>query len=283
MNQIKILADSTCDLSQDLIDRYDIGIVPLTITMGDKSLKDGRNLNQQEIYDWSNKTGETPKTAAPTIGEAIDIIKPFVDKEQEMVFWGISELMSTTCNVMRLAAETLGYEKLSIVNSQNLSSGIGLQVIRAAELAAQGHSVEKILEDNRQISGKVKASFVVDTLTYLYRGGRCSSITALIGNTLKLKPEIVVTDGKMQVSRKYRGNSKSVILKYASDLENDLKRADPARVFITHSGCPEKLVGRVKEYLEGLNKFDEILVTQAGGVITSHCGPNTLGVLYISE
>jgi DegV family protein with EDD domain len=283
MNQIKILADSTCDLSQDLIDRYDIGIVPLTITMGDKSLKDGRNLNQQEIYDWSNKTGETPKTAAPTIGEAIDIIKPFVDQKQEMMFWGISELMSTTCNVVRLAAETLGYEKLTVVNSRNLSSGIGLQVIRAAELAAQGHSVEKILEDNRQINGKVKASFVVDTLTYLYRGGRCSSITALIGNTLKLKPEIVVTDGKMQVSRKYRGNSKSVILKYASDLENDLKRADPARVFITHSGCPEKLVGRVKEYLEGLNKFDEILVTQAGGVITSHCGPNTLGVLYISE
>ncbi|MBC3795442.1 DegV family protein [Acetobacterium tundrae] len=281
MDNIKIIADSTCDLSADLIEKYDIGILPLTITMGDKSVKDGNGMNQKEIYEWSNKTGETPKTAAPTIGEAIDVITPYIEAERDIIFFGISEIMSTTCNVMRLAAETLNYKKLVVVNSRNLSTGIGLQVIRAAEQVSRGCTVEEILADNRQINGKVKASFVVDTLTFLYRGGRCSSVTALIGNSLKLKPEIVVSDAKMQVRKKYRGNAKSVILKYAKEREKELLLANSARVFITHSGCSEKIINKVKEYLESLNKFEEILVTQAGGVISSHCGPNTLGVLYI--
>ncbi|MBC3887581.1 DegV family EDD domain-containing protein [Acetobacterium paludosum] len=281
MDNIKIIADSTCDLSAELIEKYDIGILPLTITMGDKSVKDGNGVNQKEIYEWSNKTGETPKTAAPTIGEAIDVITPYIEAERDIIFFGISEVMSTTCNVMRLAAETLNYKKLVVVNSRNLSTGIGLQVIRAAEQVSRGCTVEEILADNRQINGKVKASFVVDTLTFLYRGGRCSSVTALIGNSLKLKPEIVVSDAKMQVRKKYRGNAKSVILKYAKEREKELLLANSARVFITHSGCPEKIVNKVKEYLESLNKFEEILVTQAGGVVSSHCGPNTLGVLYI--
>jgi len=281
MDNIKILADSTCDLSEALIEKYDIDIVPLTITMGDKSVKDGNGVNQKAIYEWSNKTGETPKTAAPTIGQAIDIIVPYNNEDREIIFFGISEMMSTTCNVMRLAAETLNYKKLFVVNSKNLSTGIGLQIIRAAEQASRGCTVEEILRDNEKINGKVKASFVVDTLTFLYRGGRCSPVTTLIGNSLKLKPEIVVTDGKMKVGKKYRGSQKSVVLKYVKDREKDLLLADPARVFITHSGCPEKLVNKVREYLVSLDKFDEILITQAGGVISSHCGPNTLGVLFV--
>lgn len=281
MSNIKIIADSTCDLSQELAYRYDISIIPLQISMGEKSLRDGSEVNPEEIYQWSDMTGETPKTAAPTIGDSINIIKPFVEEDREIIFFGISETMSTTCNVIRLAADTLDYHRISVVNSKNLSTGIGLQVIRAAELAEKGYSVKEILEDNRQISDKISASFVVDTLTFLARGGRCSSTTALLGNTLKLKPEIIVKDGAMKVGKKYRGNPKSVILKYVKAQEKNLLRADSTRVFITHSGCKEEIINEVKGYLENLNVFHEILITNAGGVISSHCGPNTLGVLYI--
>lgn len=283
MDKVKILADSTCDLSKELIKRYDISIIPLIISMGQASYKDGIEITPSEIYRWSDKTGETPKTAAPTIGDAQEFLRPFINEGREAVFFGISEAMSATCNVMRLAAENIGYRGLSVVNSKNLSTGIGLQVLRAAELAEKGLSAQEIVEDNNGINGKVRASFVVDTLTFLHRGGRCSAVTALLANTLKLKPEIVVIDGKMDVAKKYRGNLKAVILKYARALEEDLKKADPSRVFITHSTCPQEIVRETAEYLGSLGIFGEVLETNAGGVISSHCGPNTLGVLFISR
>jgi DegV family protein with EDD domain len=283
MNKVKIIADSTCDLSGELIKAYNISIIPLMITLENKSLKDGKEITPREIFLWSDETGETPKTAAPTLGDAIDFLTPYVLKDMDMIFFGISEAMSGTCNVLRLAAESLNYKKLYVIDSKNLSTGIGLQVIRAAELAAKGYGAEEILNDNRSIISKVRASFIVDTLTYLHRGGRCSGVTAILANTLKLKPEIDVKDGKMEVEKKYRGNIKAVLMKYCRDKEEALKNADTARIFITHSGCPKEVVEEVKNYLRSLNIFHEILETRAGGVISSHCGPNTLGVLYISN
>ncbi len=283
MNKIKILADSTCDLSEELIKAHDIGIIPLMISLGSDSLKDGIEIMPDAIYEWSDQTGETPKTAAPTLGDAVDFLTPYVEKDMEIIFFGISETMSATCQVLRLAAEQLGYQKIYVVNSKNLSTGIGLQVLRAAELARKGYGVEEILEDNRNINGKVRASFVVDTLTFLHRGGRCSGVAALLANTLKLKPEIVVKDGKMEVEKKYRGNSKAALMKYCKDKELLLKDADPTRVFITHSGCPKDVVEEITAFLRSLGIFGELLETRAGSVISSHCGPNTLGILYISR
>lgn len=283
MKKVKIIADSTCDLSYDLLEDYDIGVIPLMISMGETTKKDGSEISPEEIYSWSDETGQTPKTAAPTIGDAIAFIKPYIEEELDIIFFGISESMSGTCNVMRLAAEDLGYERLFVIDSKNLSTGIGLQVLRAAKMAQKGLSVEEILKDNNEINNKVRASFVVDTLTFLHRGGRCSGVTALLANTLKLKPEIVVIDGKMDVGKKYRGNIKSVLMKYVQSRKEELINADPETIFITHSGCDDEVIEQVKQYLEGLNVFKEILVTRAGGVISSHCGPNTLGVLYISK
>lgn len=283
MLNIKIIADSTCDLSKELLHTYDIGVIPLMISMGSDTFKDGLEVTSNDIYIWSDRTGETPKTAAPTIGDAMDFIKPYVDNDLDIIFFGISEGMSATCNVMRLAAQNMNYDKLHVVDSKNLSTGIGLQVIRAAILAANGSTVEDILEDNALINSKVRASFVVDTLTYLHRGGRCSGLTALLANTLKLKPEIVVVNGKMDVSKKYRGNQKAVIMKYAKDKEEELMASDNSFVFITHSGCPEEVIDEIKAYLKGLGHFAQIFETRAGGVISSHCGPNTLGILFISK
>lgn len=283
MSNVKITADSTCDLSLELLEKYDISIIPLMISMGEATKKDGTEVTPEEIYRWSDETGQTPKTAAPTIGDAVAFLEPFVKKGLDIIFFGISEAMSATCNVLRLAAQNLGFDRLFVVDSKNLSTGIGLQVLHAAEMAKDGHSAEDIVRDNNEIRSKVRASFVVDTLTFLHRGGRCSSVKALLANTLKLKPEIIVTDGKMGVGKKYRGNIKSALLKYVQDRKEHLLAADSKRVFITHSGCDDSVVEEIRKYLDDLKKFKEILITRAGGVISSHCGPNTLGVLYISE
>ncbi len=283
MSNVKIIADSTCDLSKDLLEAYDISLIPLMISMGDITKKDGTEVSPEELYRWSDETGQTPKTAAPTIGDAVAFLEPFVNKGLDIIFFGISEEMSATCNVIRLASENMNYKRVFVVDSKNLSTGIGIQVVRAAKMAKEGKSAEEILKDNSKINPKVSASFVVDTLTYLHRGGRCSGVAALIANTLKLKPEIEVTNGVMGVGKKYRGNIKSVLLRYVHDRKKELMTADPERIFITHSGCDEDVIDEIRQYLEDLKVFKEILVTRAGGVISSHCGPNTLGVLYIRK
>lgn len=280
---VKIVADSTCDLSADLIKKYDITIIPLCIVMGENSYFDGIETTPEEIYKWADANKTTPKTAAVTIDNAASLLKPFMDEGREIVFFGISSQMSTTCNVVRLIGEEAGYDKLHVIDSQSLSTGIGLQVLYAARLSMAGESTASIVEKVEKRRSAVSASFVIDTLTYLSRGGRCNSVTALLANTLKLKPEIVVKDGAMIVAKKYRGQLGSVLLKYVKDQEEALLAADKNCVFITHSGCSEDIVAPVKEYLESLSYFENIYVTRAGGVVSSHCGPGTLGVLYYTD
>ena len=180
--------------------------------------------------------------------------------------------------------EELGASQLvTVINSANLSTGIGLLVIEAAIMAGNGATGKEIAERMEELKPLVRASFVVDTLTYLHRGGRCSGVAALAGSALKLHPKIIVENGRMTPQKKYRGKIERVILDYVRDLEQDLKSAKKERVFITHSGCDAVVVEAVRSYLEGLQVFDEILETRAGGVISSHCGPGTLGVLFIAQ
>ena len=191
--------------------------------------------------------------------------------------------MSSTCNVARILGDQEEYDRLFVIDSQNLSTGIGLQVLRAAELAADGKSAEEIVAEIEGARSLVRASFVVDTLTFLARGGRCKAVTAFMANTLKLHPEIVVKEGKMGTSKKYRGKLSVAISTYVDDLVPQLQNADTKRVFITHSGCDSEVIELVKEKLLALDIFEEILVTRAGGVISSHCGPGTLGVLFYEK
>ncbi len=283
MGKIKIVADSTCDLSAEIIRTFDITIIPLNIVLGMRSYQDGIEITPQEIYDWSDQQNTTPKTAAPELGKVIDILRPMVEAGEDIIFFGISEEMSVTCQVVRMAAEELEYERIRVINSMNLSTGIGIQVLRAARMAQKGIEVEVIVREIEQARDKVCASFVVDTLTYLQRGGRCSAVTALLGNTLKLKPMIAVKDGKMGVSKKYRGRQQSVIRSYARDLGPELLQAEPSCVFITHSGIDPLILQETFDYLDSLHYFEEIRITRAGGVISSHCGPNTLGILYYNK
>lgn len=283
MSNIRIVADSTCDLPKDLLEKYNISIIPLCIVMGDESYYDGIETTPDEIYAWADENKTTPKTAAISMDKAEDVFKPFMEAGDDIIFFGISSEMSTTCNVARIVGEDNDYDKLHIIDSRSLSTGIGLQVLRAAEMVEAGMNAEDIVEEINEARGKVCASFVVDTLTYLARGGRCTAATALVANTLKLHPEIVVRDGKMGVNKKYRGSLDSALLKYAKELQMDMLQADPKRVFITHSGCSQETIDKVYQFVKEMEYFEEIIIARAGGVISSHCGPGTLGVLFYAK
>ena len=278
---VKILADSTCDLSPELIAQYGIGIIPLYVHLGEEEFRDGVDITPEQLYKWSDEHNTTPKTAAP----GIEDIEALLDKEgsDEYVIFTISSSMSSSYTNCTLAADDLEItDRVFVIDSQNLSTGIALLVLKAAQMAAQGRSGSEIAQEIGKIRGKVRASFVIDTLTYLYRGGRCSGLSAFFGSALKLHPRIAVAEGAMHPEKKYRGRSSKFVLDYVRDMEQDLKAAQGDRVLITHSGCDRQIVESVRSYLEGLHHFDEILETRAGAVVSSHCGPGTLGVLFIA-
>lgn len=279
---VKIISDSTCDLSQDLIEKYNVEIVPLHILLGEKEYEDGKSITPDEIYEWSDAHNTTPKTSAAGIEQMMEVYKPYLEAGNEIVVFSISSDMSTTNNVMHMAAAELeAEEQVFVIDSANLSTGVGLLVVEAAIMAQEGKSGAEIAAKMEELKPRVRASFVVDTLTYLHRGGRCSGVAALAGGMLKLHPKITVKDGKMVPGEKYRGKMTKVVMDYAKAMEEDIKKAKTDRVFITHSGCDAQIIENVHKYLEELNIFDEIHVTRAGGVVSSHCGPGTLGVLFI--
>lgn len=281
---VKIISDSTCDLSKELIEKYNVEILPLHIVLGDAEYKDGEEIGPDKIYEWADANKTTPKTSAIAITDVIDAYEKWLKEYDEIVIFSISGKMSTTVNVMRMGAEEIEMEdRIFVVDSENLSTGNGLLVIEAAIMAQEGKSAREIAECLAGLKPRVRASFVVDTLTYLHRGGRCSGVAALAGSALKLHPKIVVEAGGMKPDKKYRGKMKKVILDYAKEMEAELLAAKKDRVFITHSGCDAEVLESVQNYLEGLNHFEEIWITRAGGVISSHCGPGTLGVLFIED
>ena len=283
MKKVSVISDTTCDLSPELLAKYQVTVFPLHIHLGDAEYSDGVDITPDEIYAWSDKNKATPKTSALSTVEAIEVLKKKLAESEEVVCFCISEQMSACANVMRMAAEELdATDKVFVVDSRNLSTGIGLQVIEAAIMADKGMSAAQIVAEIEKIRPLVRASFVVDTLTYLHRGGRCSGVAALAGSALRLHPYIGVVDGAMHPGKKYRGKMDRVIIDYVKDLEPELKKAKADRVFITHSGCTPEILDTIKKELENLNYFGEILTTRAGSVITSHCGPGTLGVLFIA-
>ena len=277
---IKIIADSTCDIGTTLAQRYNVDILPLNIILDDKSVRDGE-MTQSELFAWADANAKTPKTAAPALDEAVEMFSRY--RDDDIIAFSISSEMSTSNNVMRLAAEEAGCCSVRVINSQNLSTGIGLLILHAADMANEGKSIDEIEQSLATTIPRVRASFVIDTLTYLQRGGRCSPLTALAANLLSLKPMIVVEGGKMDVSKKYRGKLARVIENYVRDLEPALRKADKRRVFVTHTlqGADLHIADDVAMSLRSMEIFDEVHITTAGGVISSHCGPGTLGVLFI--
>ena len=277
--KIIITSDSTTDLSPELIEKYGIKIMPMNITLGGKTYRDGIDITPDFIYDYQREHGELPKTAATNVGECSDFFKKFVDEGYTVIHFTISSDMSSTYSNACLAADD--FDNVYIVDTRNLSTGGGLVMLTACDLAEQGLPAEEIAKTARDIAKRVDASFVIDSLEYLYKGGRCSALSMLGANLLKLKPCIEVRQGVMGVGKKYRGKYAEVLKQYAEDRLADEADLVPTRVFITHAGCQPEVVESIAELVRSKNIFDEVFVTRAGCTISSHCGANTLGVLFI--
>ncbi len=280
-NNIIISADSTCDLSLELRERYNISIIPLGVTLGDKTFFDGVDITPDDIYAHHAKTGELPKTTAANVGDCIDFFKPFADAGKTVIHFSLSSELSSTYNNTCLAASE--YDNIFIINTLNLSTASGLLVIAAAEMAQSGMQAEEIVEKINSMISCVDASFVIDNLEYLHKGGRCSALAMMGANVLKLKPCIEVKNGKMGVGKKYRGKYGAELLKYVEDRLNNLDDIDLSRVFVTHAGVDPQIVDSVVEKVKQTAPFKEVFLTRAGCTISSHCGADTLGVLFIRK
>lgn len=281
---VRIVADSTCDLSGDIARDYGISIVPLHIVLGEAEYRDGVDIHPDDIFKWCEENKTTPKTSAVSFEDVLDDLSPIAKSGDEAVIFVISETMSTTGNVFRMAIEELEAEdRMFVFDSKNLSVGIGLLAMEASEMAKAGVDAKEMLCKLEELRDKVRSSFVVDTLTYLARGGRCSAATALAGGMFKIHPKIVVKDGVMEAEKRYRGQMHSVVTDYVNDLKDELLTAKSNRAFLVYSGLENEISDQAMEFLKGLDHFDEIISLNAGGVISSHCGPGTLGVMYIAK
>ena len=277
--KIIIASDSTSDLSPELIEQYGVQILPLGVALGEVQYTDGVDIHPDDIYAHYEKTGQLPKTSAINLADFEDFFQKLTADGASVVFFTISSDMSSTNNNARLAAEAC--ERAYVVDTRNLSTGGGLLVIKACEMAAEGKSAEEIVETCNRLAPCVDASFIIDSLEFLYKGGRCSALAAFGANMLSLKPCIVVKGGKMGVGKKYRGKFGSVLPKYIADRLGDASDVIRDHIFVTHAGCDQAIIDACVTEVRAIAPEAAIHVTRAGCTISSHCGRNTLGVLFI--
>lgn len=279
--KVLITRDSTSDLPPELVEKLNIKTIPLIVTLGDKTYQDGVDINPDDIYKYHEEHGVLPKTSAANVDDMINFFEPFINEGYEIVHFSISSAMSSTYQNSCIAADE--FEGIYVVDSANLSTGEGLLVLKACEWAAEGFSAKEIYDKVCELIPRVDASFVIDSLEYLHKGGRCSALAALGANLLKLKPCIEVKNGTMGVSKKYRGKYSETLKQYVADRLTDYSDIDLSRVFVTHAGCDEEIVNQVVEQVKATVPFEELIVSRAGCTVSAHCGKDTLGVLYIRK
>jgi EDD domain protein, DegV family len=282
MAKVKILSDSTSDLPDELLEKYEIGLIPLYVNLDGTVLPDNRvDITSQIIYDSVRKTGVLPGT----IGVPAEDFKAEFEKWRgqgyEIVCHTISSDMSCTYQNAKIAAAEM--DGVYLVDSRSLSSGVGHLVLHSAELARRGLAAAEIAASTSALVPKVSATFVIDSLDYLKKGGRCSTLAALGANLLKIKPMIVVDNGNMKVGHKFRGLLPKVLEEYVDMQLETQQEINTHRIFITHTGCSADIVAAVRRRIEKNLRFDEILESNAGATITSHSGPNTLGILFLKQ
>jgi len=279
--KIIIACDSTADLGPELIARFNVQVLPLGVTLGDKQYTDGVDIDPDFIYRHYEQSGQLPKTSAINLAAAASFFEKLTVDGSAVIFFTISSQMSSTFQNVRLAAAD--FDRVFVVDTQNLSTGGGLLVVKAAEMVAKGKTAEEIVAACEEAAACVDASFVIDSLEFLHKGGRCSAVAAFGANLLRLKPCIVVRGGKMGVAKKYRGNYAEVLKKYIAEQIGDAENIDLSHVFVTHAGCDASICEACVEVVKSLAPFGEVHLTRAGCTVSSHCGRNTLGVLFIRK
>ena len=279
--KVIITADSTCDLSAELLERFSIKTIPLTILLGEESYYDGIDFTPPDMYSRYRADGTLPKTSAPSVQQFVDFFRPFVEDGCEVVHLDISSELSSSFSTAFIAAQELG--GVYTVDSRMLSTGVGLLAIEGAECRDRGMGAKEIAEHLDSLTSKVDTSFVLDTLEFMWKGGRCSGVAALGANLLHLKPGLEMSGGKLGVYKKYRGNIKSVYKQYIKERLAG-KSIRPGHVFITNSGeVDDETLAELEELVRSTIPVKEVHHTIAGCTVASHCGPKTLGVLFINE
>ncbi len=279
MSKVKITSDSISDLDYLFAERG-IARLPIPILLGDREGLDGE-ITPDDIYAFFDETKSTPKTSAITPEKYYEFFKEQTAGGSEVVHFTISSEMSSCYRNACTAAEQCG--GVYVVDSRNLSTGAGLLVLYADDLAKAGESGASIKEKVDARRAAVQASFVVDTMTFLYKGGRCSGIAAFVASVLRIKPSIIVSDGKMVVGKKYMGATDKAIIKYVADTLKSYPHPDLKYVFVTHTSARPEVVAKVKEEVLAVYPDANIIETLAGATVTSHCGKGTLGVLYFND
>lgn len=283
MKKIIISAESTCDLPKDLVNEHNIEIAPLHINLDGKNYRDGIDITPDLIFEKYESKKVLPATSAPNVADFLEIFNKYPKDEYDIIHFSIGQGLSSSYQNAVLAASDL--ENVHVFDSGNLSTGFGYMVLEAAEMAEANKSVEEILERVAYIKENMNSSFLIENLTFLREGGRCTSLAAISANLLSIRPCIEVSneDGTMKVGKKYRGNMEHALLKYAHERLSNLENIDSKRIFITHSKLFDLDISSIKDYIKSLNYFDEIIETEAGCSITTHCGANTLGVLFLEK
>ncbi|HNR01017.1 MAG TPA: DegV family protein [Anaerolineaceae bacterium] len=276
---VKIIADSCSDLSPELIDKYHVDIIPLDVLIGGTNYLDGVTITTPRLFQLVSETGELPKTAAPSI----DSFMQHFNTSDEVIYISISSRLSASYSNAHLAKESLGKSDIHIIDSLNLSTGIGLLVLTAAELALQGARAVDIVDMIERMIPSVRTSFVIDTLDYIFKGGRCTAIEMVVGSLLKIRPVIAVrSDGTLGIQKKINGSRKKALDSMIMEFACNLNVIDTRRIFITHTLCLEDAL-YLRGQLATITQIDETLITVAGSTIASHCGPNTIGILYLEK
>lgn len=277
--KIVVTTDSTSDLPKELIEKYNIGIVPLIVSLGDNEFYDGVNLSIEDIFNFVDKTGVLPKTAARSAVTYQEFFEDFMKKNdaEALIHFSISSEFSSSYSNAKTASEQL--QSVYVINTASLSSGSGLVVLSCIDKINEGKDIKTILREIDFEIPKVQASFIISNLKYLYKGGRCTAIAVFGANLLMIKPKIKLFKGKMSVDKKYMGKYQSVVLKYVQDLLTDYKNIDKKRVFITFTTKDDELNSKISNLLKQAG-FQDVIINFAGSTIASHCGENCLGVLF---
>lgn len=281
MEKIKVTCDSTCDLTPQLYESYGVEVISLGITLGDELYYDGVNVTAEQLFAYADRTGTLPKTSAISPIQYEKVFRHWVEEGYTVIHINISAEFSACYQNACLAADEVGH--VYPIDSRNLSSGSGHLVLLAVELAREGKSAREIVDILNARKEKLDVSFVLQHLTYLRMGGRCSGVAVLGANLLKLRPEIRVSEGKMNVGAKYRGSMERSILDYVRGRLENRDDVDTGRIFVTHSGVPQEIEDKVVALVRQLHPFREVLVTSAGCTVSSHCGPECLGVLFFKK
>lgn len=278
-----ITADSTCDLPKELIEKYNITIIPLSILLGENSYGDGIDVFPEDIYNYVEKTGELPKTAAVTPAQYYSVFEEYAAQDKAVVHIALSSAISSSYQNACIAAND--FDDVYCIDSKSLCTAMGLLVLKACDYREKGFEAKKIYRKVRNLVSKVSTTFVLNDLEYLHKGGRCSGVAKFSANVLGIKPSIAVDcEGKLDVAKKYRGKIDAVYKQYISDCLKDVNKIDTSRIVIADSGgvSPE-IISFARGLIEGKGKFDEVIIAKAGCTISSHCGPKTLAVFYINK